>query len=111
MALVLFNLSIDTPDSTPKGTMENLAINDQESIVELVLETFLGFEDAIDEHEDADQDENSKTSSKNIELDIYAQNSLIEANNHTGINKLIYHPYRFFQTDRFISIFSPPPEA
>lgn len=59
MALQIFNLSIDTKDSIPDNVPEDLTINDQESFIELVLEKFLGFENAVSEHDESDQESGS----------------------------------------------------
>lgn len=60
MAGYLLNISIDTPDGTPEGVSEDLSINDQESLIELVLEQVLGFENAIAEYDDPDADDQHK---------------------------------------------------
>ncbi|MCU0443599.1 MAG: hypothetical protein MUE85_01680 [Microscillaceae bacterium] len=60
----LLNFSIDAPDAQPDYLPENLAINDIESIVELVLEDFLGLEDAISEQDEPDEDNNSPLNKK-----------------------------------------------
>lgn len=52
MALYLLNISVDTVDPTAFYFPEDLTFNDQESIVEIVLESILGFEDAIAECDD-----------------------------------------------------------
>lgn len=58
MALYLFNISVDSPDGFPQNA-ENLTINDQESIIEIVIEKFLGYDNLITEHDDADSEEQS----------------------------------------------------
>lgn len=50
MALHLFNMSIDVSELISK----NISENPQESILELVVETFLGYEDAFNEIEEGD---------------------------------------------------------
>jgi len=45
------------PDAQPEYIAEDLSINDQESIVELVLEKVIGIENAIEEHDEPDEDE------------------------------------------------------
>lgn len=71
MALYLLNISIDTPDPQPQSVPENLAFNDQESIIEIIVEQVLGYEDAIKEYDDHDSEEhNSKT---NIKIEVLPQ--------------------------------------
>jgi hypothetical protein len=54
MALHILNCSIDAPDKLPDYIPENLSFNDIESISELILEQFMGFENAVEEHEEPD---------------------------------------------------------
>jgi hypothetical protein len=64
-SLYLFNLSADNPDANSRHHMEDLSINDQESIVELIVEQVMGFGDAFEEYEDPDgDDQKSKISFK-----------------------------------------------
>lgn len=57
MALYLLNISVDTPDFHSNTITEDLSINDQESLVEVILEEILGFEDLIPEYDDPDSEE------------------------------------------------------
>lgn len=66
-ALFILNFSIDVPDTDTDSVSENLAYNDIESISEFVLESVLGFENAIPEHDEDDSDE-KKDFHKKIEL-------------------------------------------
>ena len=67
MALYLLNISVDAPDLSLQEK-EDLSFNDQESIIELVVEKFLGFDNAIVEQDDADSDEQTPAK-KNFSLD------------------------------------------
>jgi hypothetical protein len=65
MGLYLLNISVDSPDHYSDSIPEDLSINDQESIIEIVIEQILGYEDAIEEYDDNDtQDHNKKTDFK-----------------------------------------------
>jgi hypothetical protein len=67
MAGYLLNISVDTPDGTPKGVSEDLSINDQESLIEIVLEQVMGFENALAEFDDPDaDDQHKKKESKSV---------------------------------------------
>lgn len=82
MSIYLLNLSVDTSDALPNHFPEDLTINDQESIIEIIVEQILGFENAIKEYDDVDNEEhNQKT---NIKLEIFDQ----KPNNYS-----ITHPY------------------
>lgn len=52
LALHIFNVSIDMPDGQPYDVPEDLSINEQESFIELVLEQWLGIENAVAEHDE-----------------------------------------------------------
>lgn len=56
LALVVFNLSIDTPDRLPDYVPEDLSINDIESFSEFFLECTLNIENALPEHDEHDSD-------------------------------------------------------
>jgi len=60
MALYLLNISVDTADPVSEAISENLSINDQESVVELIVEQFLGYEDAIAEYDEHDPEDYQK---------------------------------------------------
>jgi len=72
IGLHLLNISVDTADPNPEHIPEDLSINDQESIIEIVLEKVLGYEDAIKEYDDHDtEDHNKKT---NVKIDLATHN-------------------------------------
>lgn len=50
---------MDATDSLYAEATENLAINNQESIIEIVIEKVFGFENAIAEQDDNDNSQNS----------------------------------------------------
>lgn len=56
LALQILNCSVDVPDTNKNSFSEDLSINDMESIVEIVLEKFLGFDNSVKEFDDCDQD-------------------------------------------------------
>lgn len=56
MAFYLLNCSVDASDITPNYIPENLNFNEQESVIEIIVEKVLGFENAIPENEDPDSE-------------------------------------------------------
>lgn len=56
MALQILNCSVDIPDSNNQRISEDLSINDMESIIEIVFEKILGFDNSVKEYDDVDQD-------------------------------------------------------
>ena len=59
LGLYFLNISVDATDSLYAETIENLALNNQESIIEIVIEKVFGFENAIAEQDDNDNSQNS----------------------------------------------------
>jgi len=57
MAVYIFNFSVDAPDAQPDYVSEDLSYNDMESVVEILLEQVLGFENAIAEHDEKDTED------------------------------------------------------
>lgn len=57
MSLHILNCSVDSPDVLPDHIPENLSDNDIESVSELILEHILGFENAISEHDEPDNND------------------------------------------------------
>jgi hypothetical protein len=68
MGLYFLNISVDTADANPNYIAEDLSFNDQESIVEIVVEKILGFENAIEEQDDPDTENHTKKSNFNIDF-------------------------------------------
>ena len=111
MAMYLFNCSVDTPDQFFDHIPENLLLNDQESMIELVLEMGLGLEDAIPENEDADADNKFSTILKLVfdvksifVLDSCPLPNVIK----NKVNVFFFSKLNFKLP--YIPIISPPPE-
>lgn len=62
LAIYLLNISIDPRDGSEAWAKEDLAVNEIESVLELLVEEILDFEDVIPEHEDADGEKNAQVS-------------------------------------------------
>lgn len=76
LGLYLLNTSVDFEDLNPEYIAEDLTINDQESILEIILEKILGYENAIHEYDDYDSDESKKQSSVKFEIKINSGNNI-----------------------------------
>ncbi len=59
MAIYLFNVSVDSKDVTNLFGREDIRLNEIESIVELVVEEVMDFNEAIPEHHDQDGEKNT----------------------------------------------------
>jgi hypothetical protein len=111
MSMYLFNCSVDTPDQCFDHIPEDLQINDQESIIELVLEIGLGMDDAIPEKEDADADQKF-SSKKQVTTDLYAHSNLerrLKFNSYPTKSDRVYFSTLIFELP-VIPISRPPPE-
>ncbi|ALJ03648.1 hypothetical protein APS56_00125 [Pseudalgibacter alginicilyticus] len=110
IGLHLLNISVDSKDPNPEHIPEDLSFNDQESIIEIVVEKVLGFEDAIKEYDDHDtEDHNKKT---NVKIDLTTHS--IVANT---LNPLIFETarhkfpnYKAHLTTGFNKLNLPPPK-
>lgn len=112
MALYILNCSVDTKDINPNYIPENLAINDQETLLEIVIEKVLGFENAIPEYDDTDSENNSLVKKTiaiaffivpDFALDVNDSNYESTTENILLGNLHIIKPY--------FEIHSPPPEV
>ncbi len=110
MGFYLLNISVDTADLNPNYLPEDLSINDQESIIELVIEQVLGFEDAIKEYDDNDLEDffKKKISTANW-LTTYNQKETTTYFLLFDLEPLFsYHLARLLAG--FSTIVSPPPQ-
>ena len=111
LAVLVLNLSVDSPDYVSVEVSEDLMINDQESIVEILLEQVLGFEDAIPEHEDPHQNDVLKKPvfkfDVRVEMVRSTPDGVLVINDMQGVTNVDEHsPYSVY-----LEKFSPPPEA
>ncbi|TQO38560.1 hypothetical protein GQ41_3211 [Arenibacter algicola] len=111
MGLYLLNISVDTPDPNPNYIPEDLSFNDQESIIEIVVEQFLGYDNAFEEYDDHDTEEHNKK--KNVKIDFLVNQAFpSESPRQLFIKKkrlFLDHEARL--TNGFNEIDSPPPKA
>lgn len=68
LGLHMFNCSINISDNVEVLSDEDLAFNDQESVVEFIIEILLGNTDAFDEYNDIDSEEQSLKKHSNFQL-------------------------------------------
>jgi hypothetical protein len=59
LGLYFLNISVDATDSLYAEKKENLAINNQESIIEILIEKVFEYDNAIAEFDDNDNSQNS----------------------------------------------------
>lgn len=110
MALYLLNISVDTADPHPEYIPEDLSINDQESIIEIIVEKILGYENAFIEYDDHDTEDHNKKSNVKTELiaqytiDSRLKQSLLET------TKQKFSDYNPNLTNGFQKLDTPPPK-
>ncbi|MDX1351101.1 MAG: hypothetical protein R3279_12665 [Putridiphycobacter sp.] len=110
IGLHLLNISVDAPDPNPQHIPEDLSINDQESIIEIILEKILGYENAIEEYDDLDTEEQQKKSNGKIDLSNHylADNGLKRSSiESTRLNFPDHHTHL---TNGFHELDTPPPK-
>jgi hypothetical protein len=111
MAFYLLNISVDTTDPNPEYIPEDLSFNDQESIVEIIVEMVLGFEDAIKEYDDHDAENHNNQKNVKINLLVQVNKINILAQNQFDKRKKLYPYYKGYLTKGFKEIDSPPPKV
>lgn len=111
MGLYFLNISVDTVDAFPNHISEDLSFNDQESIVEIVVEQVLGFDNAIEEHDDPDTENHTKKSNFKIDFIPLAAS---EENNREPISNVLkqicHHPNSNISVG-YHQLNNPPPEV
>ncbi|WP_317163781.1 hypothetical protein [Psychroflexus maritimus] len=110
MGLYLLNISVDTADLKPKHIPEDLSFNDQESIIEIVLEKVLGYEDAIKEYDDNDTEDHNRNTNVKIDLTTHyiVENNLNQL--FTGTTKHNFPDYLTNLSNGFQKLNFPPPK-
>lgn len=111
MGLYLLNISVDTADPYPEHIPEDLSYNDQESIVEIIIEKVLGYEDAIKEYDDHDTEDHNKKNNVKIDLLVHHAKASNCAPNQFSERKNRYPDYDARFTNSFIEVDSPPPRV
>lgn len=113
LSIQILNVSIDTKDSYSTNLPEDLEFNDQESIVEFILEKCFRIENAIQEHDETDQEDGGSLDFHKITLHI-----------HQGIkvsipiltlffysnSKSCYLHLNNFAKSLYLDIIAPPPK-
>lgn len=110
MGLYLLNVSVDTADPYPEYIPEDLSFNDQESIIEIIVEQVLGYDNAFKEYDDHDTEDHNK---KNVKVDLLVDITIIsEKVNQLPTEPEILHPlYKARLASGFVEIDSPPPKC
>lgn len=111
MGLYLLNISVDAADPNPQYIAEDLSFNDQESIIEIIVEKVLGFEDAIDEHDDCDTEDFNN--SKNVKID-FLIHQFLSKNSSVQLSlkkKNLFINHNATALNGFKEIDSPPPKV
>ncbi len=71
MACYMLNMSIDLTKPNIQYSAVNVSFNEQESIIELVLEKGLGFDNIIQELDDKETEEHHKKNNSKIDLIVH----------------------------------------
>lgn len=111
MGLYMLNISVDPADPNPEQIPEDLTFNDQESIIEIIIEKVLGYEDAITEYDDYDTEEhNTKT---NVKIDL-ATHYIVDNNLNQSFIEIKKHKFPEYTTNLtkgFQKLDIPPPKV
>lgn len=113
MALHILNVSVDTTDMLPMHLPEDLSINDRESLIELLLEDMLGFQEAVGEHDEADSEEAENLIAKKF----FACQPLTKISSPSRLSLTISPALTFseyanpFVASVYTELISPPPQV
>ena len=110
MGIFLLNISVDTADPNPEYIPEDLSFNDQESIVEIIVEQVLGYENAIKEYDDHDTEDTNKQKNVKIDLLVHAAKAVASLNDNLIQKKKLYTHYETSLVYGINEIDSPPPK-
>lgn len=111
MGLYLLNISVDVADPGSANNPENLSFNDQESIIEIVVEKILGFENAIEEFEDHDPEENGNKRTLKVDFATHGSLDCPAFRSTREPNSQRFPTYEAGLTIGHHSTDTPPPEA
>lgn len=111
MGFYLLNISVDVADPNPEYVIEDLSFNDQESIIEIVVEKVLGFENAIEEYDDHDSEDHNKKIPVKLILAIRSTSYFATKKLYFYIKKHIFPNYNMYQESRFQTLDTPPPKT
>lgn len=110
VTLILLNLSVDTIDPQTELIPEDLTINEQESVVEILLEEVLGIENAVAEYDDPDTDEASKKKGGKIDLVTLLSSRQLQNQSLDKPNQRHYDHFSSVSSGHH-QLVSPPPES
>lgn len=110
MGLHMLNISVDTQDPNPEHIAEDLSFNDQESIVEIVVEQVLGFENAIKEYDDHDTEDHNRRTHVKIDLSVHFALTTGTGRHEVVKRKQSFPDHEARLTDGFYDLDSPPPK-
>lgn len=111
MGLYLLNISVDTADPNPDHIPEDLSFNDQESIVEIIVEQVLGYENAIKEYDDPDSEDHNKKDTVKIDFLVHQTNANQDFQNQFTKKNKLYIDYKARLKNVIKEIDSPPPKV
>lgn len=111
MGLYLLNISVDPIDIRPEYFSEDLSFNDQESIVEIIVEKVLGYEDAILEYDDIDNDDLNKKASFKIDHFTYSNFDTCSRLNSIARIKKKFPDHLNALANGFYNLDVPPPKG
>lgn len=111
MALYMLNISVDVPNYVFNAPPQNTQFNLQESIIEIVVEKVLGFENAIPETQDSDADSKSRIK-PSLKIDVYLSLYALSCSNFKDLKTSNhFNHYQIPQVaEPFSEVTSPPPD-
>lgn len=99
MFLYMVNLSVDSPDPKQKHIPENLDYNDQESLIEILLEKILGFDNLLPEFDDDDGAKSSINLKVNLDHLLIINDNALNSAQEVSLSQF-FKCFRIYRTAR-----------
>lgn len=112
MGLYLLNISVDTSNPNSEHLTQDLTISEQESIIEIIVEQVLGYEDAITikGYDDNETEDNNKKTNIKIDLISNCTADYIIKKSSVETKTSKFPDFNAYLTNSFQQLDTPPPQ-
>jgi hypothetical protein len=111
MAVYMVNICVVPPPLQSDRVQSQLSINEQESIVEIIVEKVLGFEDAVEDYDDTDRENQSKKTNHKLETLVHKESLNLTYFAFPDLNQKLFSYNAPAVLSCFIQIETPPPQS
>lgn len=111
MALYFLNICVDASDIQHNSIAEDLALNEQESIIEIVVEKVFDLGDVIEEQDDEDPEDYSKKGISKLDLSFLKLDFSTQISGIFSTSKNNFTVCKSFFSEPHYQLEKPPPEV